>query len=275
MADFGAIPNDGKDDTKAVQAAIAACKGRNTRTLHFSGGTFHLSNITFPPTLSVVIPNGAVLDVTDGSIARFDGPFSAGLHQVFSGPGRVQFGAGAVGEVYPQWWGASPASSDSSPAINKAINSSPSLPGVNVRLSGTFNCQTTIHVNRHRVKLIGDGMYATQITFNPSSPMTLFEFSHPDKSVIVQCAIRDIGLLAAGDYPDRKRVQKTGIRIVDADIIEVRNVAIHNWGGSHSVGHQVQGEGVVGIDPERHLLFFAPPRKDEGVQRRHLGGELI
>ena len=99
VADFGAIPNDGKDDTKAVQAAIAACKGRNTRTLHFSGGTFHLSNITFPPTLSVVIPNGAVLDVTDGSIARFDGPFSAGLHQVFSGPGRVQFGEGAVGEV--------------------------------------------------------------------------------------------------------------------------------------------------------------------------------
>ncbi len=248
VADFGAVPNDGKDDTKAVNAAIAACQGSDTRVLYFSGGTFDLSNITFPTTVSVVIPNGAVLKVSGGAIARFDGPFSAGLHQVFSGPGQTQFGAGAVVEVYPQWWGASPASSDSSPAINKAINSSPSLPGVNVRLSGTFNCQTTVHVNRHRVKLIGDGMYATQITFNPSSPMALFEFSHPDKSVIVQCAIRDIGLLAAGDYKDRERVQKTGIRIVDADVIEVRNVAIHNWGGNHSIGLQVQGRQLVFVE---------------------------
>ena len=89
VADFGAVPNDGKDDTKAVNAAIAACKGSQTRMLHFSGGTFDLSHITFPPTISVVIPNGTVLNVTDGAIARFDGPFSAGLHQVFSGRGRT------------------------------------------------------------------------------------------------------------------------------------------------------------------------------------------
>ena len=108
VADFGAVPNDGKDDTKAVNAAIAACKGSQTRMLHFSGGTFDLSHITFPPTISVVIPNGTVLNVTDGAIARFDGPFSAGLHQVFSGRGRTQFGAGAVGEVYPQWWAPRP-----------------------------------------------------------------------------------------------------------------------------------------------------------------------
>jgi hypothetical protein len=248
VGDFGAVSNDGKDDTKAVNAAIAACKGSGTRTLYFPGGTFNLSDITFPPTISVVIPNGTVLKVLDKAIIRFDGPFSAGLHQVFSGLGRAQFGTGAVSEVFPQWWGASPASSDSSPAINKAIRSAPSLSGVNVRLSGTFNCQTTIHVNRHRVKLVGDGMYATRLTFNPSTPMALFEFSHPDKSVIAQCAIRDIGMVAAGAYEDKKRVQKIGIRIVDADIIEVRNVAIHNWGGSHSIGLQVQGRQLVFVE---------------------------
>ncbi|HCK54155.1 MAG TPA: hypothetical protein DIC23_13125, partial [Planctomycetaceae bacterium] len=150
--------------------------------------------------------------------------------------------------MYPQWWGASPASSDSSPAINKAINSAPTLPGVNVRLTGQFNCKTTIHVNRHRVKLIGDGMYSTQLTFAPDTPAALFEFSHPDKSVIAQCAIRDIGLLAAGAYKDTKRVQKIGIRIVDADIMEVRNVAIHNWGGSQSIGIQVQGRELIFVE---------------------------
>ncbi|MCH2126326.1 MAG: hypothetical protein MK165_16165 [Pirellulaceae bacterium] len=248
VVEHGAIPNDGQDDTAAVQAAIAAASGSNNKTLLFPGGKFRLSTLTFPPTMSVLILNGTLLEIQDEAVLQFKGPFHAGLYHVFSGLGKAQFGAGAVSEVYPQWWGASPASSDSSPAINQAINSAPSLPGVSVRLSGTFHCQTTIHVNRHRVRLLGDGMYATQITFNPATPLALFEFSHPDKSVIAQCAIRDIGLVGAGAYEDTKRVQKIGIRIVDADIIEVRNVAIHNWGGCQSIGLQVQGRQLVLVE---------------------------
>ena len=248
VVDHGAVPNDDRDDTRAISAAIAACSGSGTRTLYFPGGTYNLSNLTIPSTINVMIPNGAILKIADKATVRFNGPFTAGLHQAFAGAGHAHFGPGAVGEVYPQWWGASPASSDSSPAINKAINSAPTLPGVNVRLTGQFNCKTTIHVNRHRVKLIGDGMYSTQLTFDPDTPKALFEFSHPDKSVIAQCAIRDIGLLAVGAYKDTKRVQKIGIRIVDADIMEVRNVAIHNWGGSQSIGIQVQGRELVFVE---------------------------
>ena len=237
VLDYGAIPDDGRDDTSAIVAAINACKGSGTKTLYFAGGRFQMSSLHFPAELSV-----------RHATVQFDGPFRAGLYQVFSDTGNAYFGAGAVNEVYPQWWGASAASSDSSPAINKAINSAPTLPGINVRLSGTFNCQTTVHVNRHRVKLIGDGMYATRLTFNPATPMALFEFSHPDKSVIAQCALRDIGLVGAGAYEDKERVQKVGIRIVDADIIEVRNVAIHNWGGKQSIGLQVQGRELVFVE---------------------------
>lgn len=248
VVDYGAIPNDGKDDTAAVTAAINACKGSDTKALYFPGGKFNVSTLAFPSTISVETSNGSLLEIDREATVKFDGPFTAGLYQVFSGAGNTHFGAGAVGEVYPQWWGASPASSDCSPAINKAINSSPLLPGVNVRLSGTFNCQTTIHVNRHRVKLIGDGMYATQLTFNPATPMTLIKFEHPAKSVIAQCAIRDLSLVAAGAYEDKERVQKTGIKIVDADIIEVRNIAIHNWGGNQSIGLQVQGRELVFVE---------------------------
>ena len=248
VIDFGATPDDGMDDTAAVNAAIHSATTSNTKTLSFSGGKFNLSNLTFPQALSVVISNGTLLELQNGTTIQFEGPFTAGLYQVFSGNGNAQFASGAVSEVYPQWWGASPYLADSSPAINRAINSSPLLPGVSVRLSGTFNCQTTIHVNRHRVKLLGDGMYATQLTFNPTTPMALFKFEHPDKSVIVQCAIRDLSLLAAGTYEDKNRVQKTGIQIVDADIIEIRNIAIHNWGGNQSIGLHVQGRELVFVE---------------------------
>ena len=248
IIDFGAIPDDEMDDTAAVKAAIHSATTSNTKTLSFSGGKFNLSNLTFPRTLSIVVSNGTLLELQNDATIQFEGPFTAGLYQVFSGNGNAQFASGAVSEVYPQWWGASPYLADSSPAINQAINSSPLLPGVSVRLSGTFNCQTTIHVNRHRVKLLGDGMYATQLTFNPTTPMALFKFEHPDKSVIVQCAIRDLSLLAGGAFEDKNRVQKTGIQIVDADIVEIRNIAIHNWGGNQSIGLHVQGRELVFVE---------------------------
>ena len=248
VADYGAIANDGKDDTAAIQRALAACAGSPQKTLSFPGGRFHLANLTFRRDVSVYLPNGTLLELEQDAVLHIHSPFRAGLYQVFSGPGNVHFGNGAVSEIYPQWWGASAASSDSSPAINRAINSAPDLPGINIRLSGVFQCQTTIHVNRHRVKLAGDGMYATQLTFNPTTPKTLFEFSHTDKSVLAQCAIRDMSLLAAGNYEDRNRVQKVGIKIVDADILEVRNIAIHNWGGNQSVGLQVQGRELVFVE---------------------------
>ena len=248
VVDYGAIPNDGKDDTAAVTAAINACVNNDTKTLYFPGGEFNLASITFPPTINVVVANGALLKIAKKSTVLFNGPFTAGLYQTFSGSGNIQFGAGAVVEVYPQWWGASPALPDSSPAINKAINSSPSLPGVTVRLSGTFNCKTAIHVNRHHAHIIGDGMKATKLIFDPNIPTVLFEFSHPDKSQIAQCSIKDLGLLGAGDYPGSDRVKKTGIRVVDGSCFLARNINIHNWGGNQSIGLHLQGRDFMSFE---------------------------
>ncbi|MBM82610.1 MAG: hypothetical protein CMJ78_18765 [Planctomycetaceae bacterium] len=248
VADFGAIPGDDRDDTQALSRAISACKGNDTKVLFFPGGRYDVGELNFPPSISVEMAHGAVLQTRDTATVKFDGPFLAGRYQVFLGNGNVRFGAGSVSEVLPQWWGASPQSSDSSPAINKAINSAPELPGLQVKLSGQFNCQTTIHINRRRVNLVGDGMYASRIQFNPKEPSVLFDFAHSSGSPIVQCGIRDIGMVGVGSYPGPDRVQKTGIRIEDADILEVHNVAIHNWGGNGSVGIQVQGRQLVNVD---------------------------
>ena len=238
VADYGALPNDGKDDTAAVTAAINACAGGDTKTLYFPGGTFNVGGMTFPAPVNVVMGAGVLLEIKDGATVTFNGPFTAGLYRVFSGTGNAQFGPGAVSEVHPQWWYAS---GDASPAINKAISSSPRSPGILVKLIGSFSCQTTIHVNRDRASIIGTGMYATQMIFDPASPLPLFEFAKADKSMVVQCAIRDMALFGAGAWNDPARVQKIGIKIVDADIIEVRNIAMLNWTGNTSIGLQIQG----------------------------------
>jgi hypothetical protein len=234
VVDQGAIPNDGLDDTAAVTAAIAACGRSDSKTLFFPGGTFNLAALTFPAGIQVILADGALLEVGADATLTFDGPFTAGLYRVFSDSGRIQFGNAAVTEVYPQWWGSAGAA-DASPAINRAIAAAPSLPGIRVRLSGAFECQTPIRVDRDRVTLSGDGMYATRLTFNPAVPSPLIEFAKPDRRMVVQCAIRDMALFGAGS------VQKVGIRIVDADIIEVRDLAIQQWWGGGSIGLQVQG----------------------------------
>ncbi len=241
VVDYGAVANDSKDDTAAVNAAINSCANGDTKTLYFPGGTFNLAAVNFPATINVVMANGALLETQSGATIIFNGPFTAGLYQVFSGAGNVQFGNGAVNEVYPQWWYAS---GDASPAINKAISSSPLSPGIQVRLSGIFDCQTTIHIKRNRVKIVGDGMHATLLKFNPAVSSPLFEFSEfpgENKGQVVQCGIADLAIFGGREWGDKSKVQKVGIRIVNADTIEVRNVAIQNWSGTNSIGLQIQG----------------------------------
>ena len=43
VVDYGAAPNDERDDTAAVTTAINACNGSNTKTLYFPGGRVNLS----------------------------------------------------------------------------------------------------------------------------------------------------------------------------------------------------------------------------------------
>lgn len=68
-----------------------------------------------------LIGDGAYV-IAAGVTLTINGPFRAPLKQVFSGAGAVAFGAGAVNEVYPQWWGAkADGSTDDSAAIAGAL----------------------------------------------------------------------------------------------------------------------------------------------------------
>jgi len=234
VADYGAVPNDSKDDTAAVNKAVRACEKADTKELFFPGGTFDLADIVFPPNISVVMVNGALLNVKEGAAVIFNGPFSAGLYQVFSADGKISFGNAAVAEVYPQWWGTG--GDDDSIAIKKAVDSAaPGLWGITVKLVGTFNCKSTVRINRHRAHIWGGGMYSTQINFNPPADTPLFEIKMDEDAVAYQCSIKDLALLGQGPH------QKVGIKLVDTSITEVRNIAIKDWTGGGSIGLQIQG----------------------------------
>lgn len=56
-------------------------------------------------TTTVVPPKGVTYNVEAGKTLTFSGSFSAGLYPVFTGDGSVVFGAGAVKECCPAWFG--------------------------------------------------------------------------------------------------------------------------------------------------------------------------
>lgn len=229
VVDFGAVPNDSQDDTAAITKALNACADGDAKVLLFPGGTFNLSALAFPRKVNVVVQNGARLAIKKESAITFNGPFTAGLYPVFTGEGAARFGDAAVAEVYPQWW-MSPGEDDSL-AIQKAVDSSPALAGLKIKLVGRFNCRTTVHIGRNRVHLAGNGKHASTLAFNPASALPLLEF----KDNSTQCSVRDLALVGAG--PNKK----VGIKAMNISFLEIRGIAILNWHGNQSIGLEFHG----------------------------------
>lgn len=73
---------------------------------------------------AIRIEKGGRIDVASGKKLTINGPFKAGMHQVFAGDGAVIFGAGAPPEIFPEWRGAKcDGVTDSTAAIQATINS--------------------------------------------------------------------------------------------------------------------------------------------------------
>ncbi|MCD6600064.1 MAG: hypothetical protein J7L19_05810, partial [Dehalococcoidia bacterium] len=116
---------------KSAKAYIDTIGTTNGGTLvfrHNSGGattTYQFStDETIPSNIKVVIEKGAILSIADTKTLTINGPFSAGIYQVFSGDGSVSFGTGAISEVWINWWGAdiNESRANNTIYIQKAIN---------------------------------------------------------------------------------------------------------------------------------------------------------
>lgn len=87
---------------------------------------------TIPSDVPLVIENGGKISVNAGKTLIINGPFQAGLQQVFAGNGKVIFGTASVSEVSPEWWSTNtiPGTTDMGPALNAAANSIAARGGV-------------------------------------------------------------------------------------------------------------------------------------------------
>jgi len=94
---------------------------------------------------SLEIKQGGVITIPTGATLTINGPFQAGLYQVFDGDGSVVFGSGSVSEVYPEWWGAIADGVTDCSASIEAANSSAAINNMEVRfVSGTYLINTSI-----------------------------------------------------------------------------------------------------------------------------------
>ncbi len=128
----------------SINAAVTAI-GSTQTTLVVPDAQTLTGNLTIPSTLCLKILNGGSIVKASSYTLTINGPFEAGLYQVFSGfsAGNVTFAPGAVEEVYPEWWGVDGV--DDQPAITKALTSI--VGGGLVQLANkTYVTKSTIYV---------------------------------------------------------------------------------------------------------------------------------
>lgn len=105
-----------------LNTAITAI-GATEKTLIIDKASNLTENATIPSTLHIISLKNCVQDGT--YTLTINGPFEAGLYQVFGDSITVSFGPGAVKEVYPEWWGdnTTPGTTDMTAEIQTAITS--------------------------------------------------------------------------------------------------------------------------------------------------------
>ncbi len=109
----------------SLNAAEAAASGLTNATVLVTQPTSLSASLTVPANVGVYVLNGGMIK-SAGYTLTINGPFSAGLYQVFTGfnPGDVVFKEGSVKDVDPIWFGADPTgTNDSATAINCALES--------------------------------------------------------------------------------------------------------------------------------------------------------
>lgn len=88
-----------------ISKALSAIGTTNKVSLVLRPGTWAIANdLTIPSNVTLKAPPGALIEIATTKTLTINGPFDAGLYQVFScvGTGKVVY----AGAKYPEWWGA-------------------------------------------------------------------------------------------------------------------------------------------------------------------------
>ena len=143
---------------------IAVTKiGSDKVKLIVSGAASIADDCTINANTTLNVPStGRILTVANTKTLTINGPFDAGLYQVFSGDGTVSFGYGSITEDYPEWWGAKGDNNVANATVNtSAFNSAISslTDGGRVKISaGNYRVNGTINLTTDFVDFVGVGI---------------------------------------------------------------------------------------------------------------------
>lgn len=153
-------------DYASLAAAVAAI-GSTPATLYVNDSQAVTVDLTIPATLALNVIKPGLITISSGKVLTINGPFDAGLYQVFSGPGSVVFLNNSINKAYPQWWGGqADAATDQSSYIHQAINSNRP-----VKLTkGIWECNLTI-ANLSGASLQGEGILTVLHSFDGVNPV--------------------------------------------------------------------------------------------------------
>jgi hypothetical protein len=83
---------------------VAALTAASGGTLVVTSPIAIATNTSIPANVAIQVLQGGSLNVSSGQTLAINGPFQAGLYQVFTGNGTVAFAKGTITDIYTGWW---------------------------------------------------------------------------------------------------------------------------------------------------------------------------
>ena len=126
-------------------------------TIVIDHSTMLSSDCVIPDNVAVTFEFPSVINLNNHNLS-INGPFSAGLYNVFIGNGNITFGSGSSSKIYPEWWGAKGDGSTDDTANFQAALTSAHLSHIPMHLvqNASFRITSPLKFDSHTT-LEGDG----------------------------------------------------------------------------------------------------------------------
>lgn len=133
---------------------------------------------------------------------------------------------------------------DDTAAIQAAIDSFASGQGTISFPNGRYLITSTVTIDQDRINLIGEGVWVTEILFEPSADDICFFFGKggegtTNAGAISQCSLREMSFRSTN-----LTYKKTALELKDISLFQCDNVAIGGstrWLGNGSIGVRIRG----------------------------------
>ncbi len=215
--------------------------GSNMVNLMLPGShTYTISNdLTIPSTAALIPQHGAVFSIASGKTLTINGPFHAGMTEVFSGDGSVVFGNGSVSAVYPEWFGTAgngtdTGGTDDTNRLQAALSSMPAdstlVISATHRVSSSLTPKSFTRISGAR----GGGLISKPSTSWADTAM----ISIPESVTCVEAA----GLRLNGNKANNVGGRTFGIAVLGASNITIEGCFLTNFPTSSPTGNG--GDGI-------------------------------